>query len=618
MGSFSSVTAPRRFRFATHVLILQLTVVLAIVVVSSTIFALSKVQSLQEDAKTTALAVAQSFAEDDNVREWATLFSDTPGDPSKEELASSSLASLAQALRKRTGALFVVVTDDQGLRLAHPNPDALGLPVSTSPEAALAGYETTSWGTGTLGESVRAKVPVYALEGDRVVGEVSVGFSSEKVFDSVFGEAIPVILTAALALALGIVSSILITRRLRRLTLDLQPEELVTLVHNQEAVLSGVDEGVIGLAPYGRVTVCNDFARQVFALDGAVGSHIDEMRLPAQLMRVLHETPVTERVESMTLVLEQRIVFVDIRPVFWEETGRGGQSSRGTGFRGSSSARSSTRESLSDAEGRTCLGRVIVIRDRTDVEALSRRLDAIAAMTSALRAQRHEFANRLHTISGLLAIDRPQEAKLYLSRILEHGPLRYPVTNLELLSEPYLQAFLGAKGIEAQEKGVSLMLGPETHISGELIDAEDATAVLGNLIDNAVVAAVAGISPDAWIEIEVMDVGEDLHLSVLDSGDGPICGEEAMPGEGIELVMDTQSAEISVLAQDTVHGLGLGLPLSRDIARRRGGDVWFVPRERARNRGTLFCAVLPGIIAPRADRPHQSEDVSFAAESSLT
>ena len=56
--------------------------------------------------------------------------------------------------------LFVVITNNQGFRLSHPNRDELGKHVSTDPSEALAGHEVVTRETGTLGPSVRAKVPI--------------------------------------------------------------------------------------------------------------------------------------------------------------------------------------------------------------------------------------------------------------------------------------------------------------------------------------------------------------------------------------------------------------------------------------------------------------------------
>ena len=43
------------------------------------------------------------------------------------------------------------------------------------------------------------------------------------------------------------------------------------------------------------------------------------------------------------------------------------------------------------------LGWVVMLRDRTELQHLTRQLDAVGTMSTALRAQRHEFANQLHT-----------------------------------------------------------------------------------------------------------------------------------------------------------------------------------------------------------------------------
>jgi len=49
-----------------------------------------------------------------------------------------------------------------------------------------------------------------------------------------------------------------------------------------------------------------------------------------------------------------------------------------------------------------------------------------------------------------------------------------------------------------------------------------------------------------------------------------------------------------------VHGLGVGLPLSRELARRRGGDVWLIEAAgTSALTGALFGARLCGVLAER-------------------
>ncbi|MBD8141405.1 sensor histidine kinase, partial [Frigoribacterium sp. CFBP 13605] len=588
-GGSGQGAAPRlrKRRFATEVLLLQLAVVTAIVLLTSAVFATIAVQRLAREAESTALAVAQSVASDTDVREQVALLSVDGTEIDQEALARGALQRTAVAAQQRTGALFVVVTDDRGVRLAHPDPSRIGERVSTSPDAALRGEEVVAWERGTLGDSARAKVPIYApgvsvgaasvASGSAadVVGEVSVGYAPTRVYDTLVQDALPVVGVAVLALALGVVASVLIRRRLDRATLGLQPEELSSLVQNQQAVLGGVGEGVLAVSGDGVVTVCNDQAARLLAVDAstAVGRPLAGLGLPEGLVALLGPSEPRRPRDAVdeasagtsagtpadtTLVVGHHVLLVDVRPV--------------------------SRDGVD-------LGRVAVVRDRTAVEALTRRLDAVGAMTTALRAQRHEFANRLHALSGMLELGRAEQARAYLADVLDHGPLRYPVAHADRLTEPYLQAFLGAKGVEAAERGVLLKLGPETLVTGSVVEPGDVTTVLGNLVDNAVRAAVAGRVTPAWIEVEVLDDGTDLHLSVMDSGDG-VADVDQLFDRGPHRADDEPDPA-------RVHGLGFGLPLSRDIARRRGGDVW-LGSPGGDGHGAVFCARLVGAVSREA------------------
>lgn len=546
---------------------LQLVVVVAVVVLTSAVFVRIEVVRLERAAEGTALAIAQSVATQQDLRTQVTRLSVDGTDLDPAELAAGPVQTIALATQQRTGALFVVVTDDRGIRLAHPDRDELGKLVSTSPDAALQGRETVSWARGTLGESARAKVPVYAADGGAaestgasrktdVVGEVSVGFNRARVYDTLVEDSVPVVGAGLLAVLLAVVASVLLRRRLVRLTLGLQPEDLATLVQNQQAVLGGVGEGVIAIGPTGLVTVCNPEAVRLLGLTGPVGGPVTELDLPPALADMLDRSAPAPA--SATVVADHQVLLVDVRTVL--------------------------RDGVD-------LGRVAVLRDRTDVEALTRRLDAVGAMSQALRAQRHEFANRLHAISGLLEVGETERATAYLADVLERGPLRYPVQHADRLTEPYLQAFLGAKGVEAAERGVLVRIGAETLMQGTITEPGDVTTVLGNLVDNAVTAALCGgTGASPWVEVEVLDDGETLHLSVMDSGPG-------VPESDAAALLERRASDTATDDTDRVHGLGIGLPLSREIARRRGGDVWLASAG-GDDHGAVFCARLDGVVRP--------------------
>jgi two-component system CitB family sensor kinase len=539
-------------RFATRVLLLQLATVVAVVAMCTAVFAFLAVQQLRAESEASALNIARTVAEDPDVRRLVADYSSDPGTPDAAALRSGDLQRIAAAVTDRTDALFVVIADDHGIRLAHPNTDLLGQQVSTPFEEVLAGKEVVDWERGTLGESARAKVPVYPPAGGQPVGEVSVGFERASVFDDLPALLGGIALAALAALAIGALAALLLRRRWERLTLGLQPEELVALVQNQAAVLEGVGDGVIALDTSGIVRVCNERAERMLSLTDPVGRTLSELGVAADVVRAAREGTARDGI-----VVGDRVLYVDTHPVV-----RGGSP----------------------------LGDVVIIRDRTDLVALSERLETVRSMTAAMRVQRHEFANRLHIATGLIDAERVPDAREFLAEQARRGPVDYPVEGIDLVGDPFLQSVLGAKALEAGERGVRLSLSDDTALHGRLDEVEDVVAVLGNLVDNGVTAAV-GAPPPRWVEIGLLGDGDELVLTVSDSGAGISSERDVFARRGGSDEPDA----------DRVHGLGVGLPLSRELARRRGGDVWIID-PGGEGRGAVFGARLPSVLSPLAPK----------------
>ena len=546
-------TTTMRPRFATRALLLHLATVALVVVLCTGVYLLLAVQQLRTEAESTALGIARTLAEDPQVRAEVARISASDQAPDADALRDGDLQRISAAVTARTGALFVVVTDDHGIRLAHPTPSRIGEEVSTPYQDVLAGQEVVDWQTGTLGESARAKVPVRDSTGTPV-GEVSVGFERAGVFDDLPPLLAVVAATAVGALALAVFAFLLLRRRWERLTLGVQPEELVALVQNQAAVLNGVDDGVLAVDTRGIVRVSNDAADRLLGLDSPVGRRLADLGLPPAVLEA-----VTGARTGSSAVVDDRMLYLDSRPVI--------------------------------RDGRP-LGDVLILRDRTDLVALTERLETVRTMTAALRVQRHEFANRMHVVAGLIDADRTADARSFLEELVERGSVAFPVAGLDLLADPFLHSFLGAKGVEAGERGVELRIAEETQLIGSVIAAEDVAAVLGNLVDNAVTAAVAGERTPRWVEVAVLGDADALVVTVSDSGDGL--------GDVDPLSQRPAAGD----ASDRIHGHGIGIPLSREIARRSGGDLWVIAPGGPEH-GAVFAARLGGAVDPASTEPKE-------------
>jgi len=541
-------------RFATRVLLMQLGAALAIVLVCLAAFAAFAVGQLRTEAESTALGIARSLASDDDVRAAvAEAAGATRLDPGN--LASSALQKQAADVAEHTGALFVVVANDAGLRLAHPDPSALGRELSTEYEPVLRGEETIDWERGTLGESARAKVPVIDATTGRVIGLVSVGFAPARVYDDLPAVLLVVGGVALVAVATAVAVALLIRRRLETLTRGVQPDELDALLQSRSAVLDGVHDGVLAVGPDGVVRACNPSAARLLGGD-PTGREVGAADLPRRLVRAVQRVLTGEARAEGELVREEQVAYFDVRRA---------------------------------RNGADDLGAVAVLRDRTDVVALAGRLEAVRSATSALRVQRHEFANRMHAAAGMLAAGRVAEAEHMIAEFAERGAIPDEAT-LEI-DEPFLASFLAVKAAEASERGVHLRIAEDTLLVGTVAEPEDVAAVLGNLVDNAVAAAVAGTEP-RWVEVSLLDDGDTLALTVTDSGSGV---------EDPDNVFENARRREDLAPADAVHGRGIGLPLARRFARRRGGALWLVAA-RGADHGAVFAARLPGAMAPRADR----------------
>ena len=537
-------------------------------------------QRIHDQAEQQALGIARSVASIPDVRELVAVQAELETlDP--VQLAEGPLQATLEEVRERTGALFVIATEDRGLRLVHPNPDLIGQRVSTDP-VALRGVEDTSTERGTLGESVRAKVPVWSDDGERVVGEISVGVGVAAVAADVRQAAVSVAVVGVVGLGLALLSAVYLKRRLRRLTLGLEPDEIAASARDQAAVLYGVQDGVIGVSPEGIITVRNKAARMLLGLPhrddpgDVVGRRYDESGLPGTLTEaVAGALKSGASATGLRLAVGESSMIASVVPVHRDGVDLGG---------------------------------VVMLKDTTAVEALGSRLDAVETMASALRAQRHEFANRLHALSGLLAAGQLEAAREFLHQVIESGPVKDPVPRIDAVQDTFLRAFVGAKGVQAHELGVELRVGPETSFWQTVVDPQDATAVLGNLVDNAVRAALEGHGTEGhyavpagaddrgaavpWVEVDLLGEGDTLHLAVADSGDGVPAGLDVFaPGA------TTREGGVH-----EAHGHGVGLSLARRLARQRGGDVWLADPGGLDEAGTepsgaVFCARIPGVLS---------------------
>lgn len=192
--------------------------------------------------------------------------------------------------------------------------------------------------------------------------------------------------------------------------------------------------------------------------------------------------------------------------------------------------------------------------------------ESIRTLSEALRAQTHEFSNRMHTVLGLLELDRRSEAVALLTQTDRRSQLLLDLVDAHDRVDPAIVSLLLGKASQARERGVEVTveIAPDTPRS--VLEPVECVAVVGNILDNALDAAAAGAEP-RWVEVALHPTDNgDLAIVVMDSGPG-------IPTRLRERVLEPGFSTKPAGAA----GRGVGLPLAVDVLEGVGGRLEFHP-----------------------------------------
>ncbi|MEU0332465.1 sensor histidine kinase [Streptomyces sp. NPDC006193] len=514
-------------------------VLMAVVVAGYALFTYVSDQRQAEDAAARhATAVARSVADSPSVRSAIR----TP-DPTK------ALQPYALRVARDANVDFVTIMSPSGIRWTHPDEEQIGRHFLGRIAPAREGRTFTETYTGTLGPSVRAVTPV--ADGGRIVGLVSAGIKVEAISARVRGQVAALLGVAGGTLLLGAVGTYVINARLRRHTHGMNAEELSRMHDYHQAALHAVREGLLMLDGQYRVALINDGGRELLGVGGAcdaevIGRSVADLGLPAPLTGALLSSE--PRVDEVHLTAS-RVLVVNTSPV-------SGGERRGT---------------------------VVTLRDVTELQSLMGELDSERGFTEALRAQAHEAANRLHTVVSLIELGRAEEAVAFATAELE---LAQALTDqvVAAVGEPVLAALLLGKTAQANERGVELVVSPDSRLDDGLLprgmSARDLVTVLGNLIDNAVDAAQG--SARARVTVTAYASAREVVLRVSDTGPG-VRPDHA--GLVFRRGFTTKPAGPG--------GRGLGLALVRQAVARHEGTLTVADRGGDGDGGAVFEVRLP-------------------------
>ena len=519
----------------SHLIHMVLALVVIQIAVSWHVISELAEEMLHEQIGETALQTAKTIAQIPRIRQALLA-----GDPQGE------IQALAEAIRSKTGASFVVIGDTQERRYSHPVPERIGQTFvggDTGP-ALKEGKSYVSEAVGTLGRSLRGMTPILDEDGS-IIGFVSVGYLSENVHQSISAHLDKPLMYIIGMSVVGILSAVVIAGRLKRLTLGLEPSEITNLYLERVAVLQTIREGVVAIDHQGDIRVTNQAARRYIGLsqqERLSGRPVDSVIPEAGLLHTLY-TGQAEFDQERT-VGGQELIF-NIVPVFQDQKVR---------------------------------GVVASFRRKDELDRLAAELSKVQEYSELLRVQTHEYSNKLHTIAGLIQIEAYREA-LDLVVTESSGYEDFIRFLGEAVPHPVIAAIILGKYNRAKELRVNFSIDRESTLSDvpKSISQDKIVTIVGNLLDNAFEAALQRPPGLRSVDMSFTDLGNDIVFEIEDSGPGVAVDEQ------------DHIFERGVTSKGQGRR-GVGLYLVRQRLEELGGQIMV---SRSGLGGALFTVVIP-------------------------
>lgn len=419
---------------------------------------------------------------------------------------------------------IITIANTDSTRIYHVMPDRIGLKfVGGDQNKVLEGRSYFSDAVGSMGLQHRYFTPV--LEGDdNIIGFVMTSAtmdSLEQIWKDVtrFYVNLAIFLAFASLLLSGVLSLFI-----KKMLLGFDPEELVHSYLTQNEMLNNLNEGIISVDYKGDIQLVNRAAEEMLGqnsellensqLDGVITGSSGESLLPNRKMTVQTSRP---NILARCIPLEKNGVL-----------------------------KSTT----------------LILSDRTEAMRTAEQLVGTRHIISSLRANNHEFMNKLQVISGLLQMDRSQDALNYIGAVSAlHAKTIAPI--LQHIHNPNVAALMLGKLDNMKELDIKLTLLVNSYLPerSRYLSAGDLVKVVGNLLENAIEAINArSDNGDRDIVMQLTENDEGLLIVVSDTGVG-------ISPENLERIYEQG------FSTKASEGRGTGMTLIKEVVTRCEGNI---------------------------------------------
>ena len=307
---------------------------------------------------------------------------------------------------------------------------------------------------GPSGAQRRAYSALYSETGE-YLGFIMVIILTEHVNENIT----QIITTYAILAVVAIVIELFITSRIsksiKNSLLGYEPDTISAMYLVRDNILESLKEGVIAVDKNGTILFTNNSAVKMLDKSSTatefIGKNIEQIKNGNVIKTVLNGSEKEFGIQGQRM--DGTDVIIDRIPIKHEEEP---------------------------------IDTICILHDRAEYTKLMEDLAGTRYLVDSMRANNHDFTNKLHVILGLIQMEMYDQATSYIENITMVQ--RASISKImNCISEPALAALLIGKTARAAELNVKFTLRDGSHFSNTdmHIPTEVLITVIGNLIENA-------------------------------------------------------------------------------------------------------------------------------------
>ncbi|MGN1409431.1 MAG: ATP-binding protein [Eubacteriales bacterium] len=460
--------------------------------------------------------VAQTLAQSEIIRQR-----DSSGSAAGENMMVTYLDSLKSSL-SNIDVISIISSDN--FRIYHTNHELIGTEYDgTVPDFSGGNIFYVASDTGPSGSQRRAYAAIYDNDGN-YVGFVLAVMLSQNIRKIVLSNILVHILCAATVIAFAVALSKQLSERIKKILKGYEPDIFSAMFTVRDNVLEALEEGLLAFDNEGSIVYMNCSAKKMLDIDDGMKS-VAKAIPDISVNRILSSG---EKYSGLSIHSDNGSdILADIIPLSENEKTKGG---------------------------------LCILRDRTEFTKLMEDLSGIKYLVESMRANNHDFINKLHVILGLMQMNKTAEACEYIANItsIQQKVIHNIMKNID---DPSIAALLIGKYSRAAELDIKFSVESGSRLSRSDISlpAGDLITIIGNLTENAMDSLNEKNELPKELSVGIYTKPHAMIITVDDTGNG-------ISPENTEKIFEYGYSTKG-------EGRGTGLHLVRQLIEKHNGTI---------------------------------------------